>query len=127
MIETLTSSETSILTRAIRRNISEYGILLIDHVVIGRRRHSSVLDVGSFKAADCDTEHSVVVAKNRAILAENKQESNKFHMERFSLKKLNEVEVKRSIVLRSQIGLQVLKILMLRWELILSGKRLEII
>jgi hypothetical protein len=27
----------------------------IDHIVIDRRRHSSVLDVRSFRAADCDT------------------------------------------------------------------------
>jgi hypothetical protein len=35
-----------------------------------------------------------VVAKIREKLAENKQGSHKFHMERFNLKKLNEVEGK---------------------------------
>jgi hypothetical protein len=35
--------------------------------------------------------------------------NNTFHMERFDLKKLNEVEVKRSIVLKSQIGSQLWK------------------
>jgi hypothetical protein len=29
----------------------------IDHFLVNRRRHSSVLDVRWFKAADCDTEH----------------------------------------------------------------------
>jgi hypothetical protein len=35
-----------------------------------------------------------VVAKIRERIAVNKQGSNKFQMERFNLKKLNEVEVK---------------------------------
>jgi hypothetical protein len=29
----------------------------IDHILIDRRRHSSVLDVRPFRAADCDTDH----------------------------------------------------------------------
>jgi hypothetical protein len=37
----------------------------IDHILIDRRRHSSVLDVRLFKEADCDMEHYLVVAKVR--------------------------------------------------------------
>jgi hypothetical protein len=66
----------------------------IDHILIDRRRHSSVLDVRSLRAADCDTDHYLVVAQFRERLAVNKQRSHKFHMERFNLKKLNEVEDK---------------------------------
>jgi hypothetical protein len=66
----------------------------IDHILIDRRRHSSVLDVRSFRAADCDTDHYLVVAKIRERIAVNKQRSHKFHMERFNIKKLNEVEGK---------------------------------
>jgi hypothetical protein len=47
----------------------------------------------SFKAADCDADHYLVVARVRETLAVNKQRSHRFHTERFSLKKLNEVEV----------------------------------
>jgi hypothetical protein len=74
-------------------------------------------------------EHSgqqiVIVVKVRERLAENKQRSHRFHTERFNLKKLNKIEGKEHFVLRSQIGLQFCKIWMLRWKLIVLGKRLE--
>ncbi|PNF24160.1 hypothetical protein B7P43_G00585, partial [Cryptotermes secundus] len=44
-----------------------------DHIVIDRRRHSSILDVRSFRAADCVTDHYLVVAKVRERLAVSKQ------------------------------------------------------
>jgi hypothetical protein len=66
----------------------------IDHILIDRRKHSNILYVRSFKAADCDTGHYLVVTKFRKRLAKNKQRSDRFHMERFNLKKLNEVEGK---------------------------------
>jgi hypothetical protein len=46
-------------------------------------------------------------------------------MERFNLKKLNEVGVKSNFVLRSQIGLQLWKIWTQRWKLIVPGKQLD--
>jgi hypothetical protein len=51
------------------------------------------------------------VAKVRDRLAANKQRSHRFHVEKFNLKKLNEVGGKeRSIALMSEIGLQLWKI-----------------
>jgi hypothetical protein len=66
----------------------------IDHILVDRRRHSNVLDVRSLRAADCDSDHYLVVAKVKERLAGNKQRSQRCHMERFNLKKLNEVEGK---------------------------------
>jgi hypothetical protein len=66
----------------------------IDHILVDRRRHLNILDVRSQRAADCDTDHYLVVAKVRERLAVNKQRSHRFHMDRFNLMKLNEVEGK---------------------------------
>jgi hypothetical protein len=63
---------------------------LIDHILIDRRRNSSVLNVKSFKGADCDRDHYLVVAKVRERLAVSKQMVKKMDMKRFYLKLLNE-------------------------------------
>jgi hypothetical protein len=66
----------------------------IDHILVDWQRHSNVLDVRSFRAAGCDSDHYLVVAKVRERLAVNKQSSRRFDMERFNLEKLNDVEGK---------------------------------
>jgi hypothetical protein len=66
----------------------------IDHILIDRRRHSNILNVRSFRAANCETDLCLVVAKFRDRLAVSKQIIHRVHMERFNLKNLNEVEVK---------------------------------
>jgi hypothetical protein len=64
----------------------------IDNILVDRRRHSNVLDIQSFRAADCDSDHYIVVEKVRKRLAVHKQRSQRFDTERFNLKKLNDVE-----------------------------------
>jgi hypothetical protein len=63
----------------------------IYHSLIERKRHSSILDVRSFRVADCDADHYLVVAKVRETLAVSKQTTYRFRMERFNHKKLKEV------------------------------------
>jgi hypothetical protein len=58
----------------------------IDHILIDRRQHSSVLDVRSFSRVDCDTDIIWWWQKLGT--------TQKFDMERFNLKKLHEVEGK---------------------------------
>jgi hypothetical protein len=66
----------------------------IDYVLIDRLWHSSVLEILSPRAADCNTGHCLAVENVRERLAVNKQISQRFDIERFNLKKLNEVEGK---------------------------------
>jgi len=54
--------------------------------LIDRRRHSGILDVQSFRGADCDTDHYLVVAKLRERLAVYKQAAQKSEGERFNLR-----------------------------------------
>ena len=65
-----------------------------DHILIDRW-HSSVLDVRSFRGADCDTDQNLMVAKVRVRLAVSKQAAQRFDGERFSLRKLNDLEVRK--------------------------------
>jgi hypothetical protein len=50
--------------------------------------------VQSFGAADCDSDHYLVVAKVREMLAVNKQRLHTFYMGRFKPKKVNDVQGK---------------------------------
>ena len=60
----------------------------IDHILIDRRWYSCIIDVRSFRGADCDTDHYLVVAVR-------KQAAQKSDGRRFNLRKLNDLEVRK--------------------------------
>ena len=63
--------------------------------MIDRRWYSSILDVRSFRGADCDTDHYLVVLIVRERLAVVKEAAQKFDGERFNLRTLIELEVRK--------------------------------
>jgi hypothetical protein len=52
----------------------------IDHVLIHRRWHSSILDVRAFKGADYGTDHYVVIAKVKERLSVSKKATQKYNV-----------------------------------------------
>ena len=64
----------------------------INHILIDGRWYSSILDVRSFRGADCGTDRHLTVAKVRERLAVSKQEAWKIDWERFNLRKVNELK-----------------------------------
>jgi hypothetical protein len=65
------------------------------------------------------------MAKVRERLAVNKQRSQRFDMERFNLKKLNNVEGKEQFCVEVSNSLKLWKIWTQRCKLIVLGKLLE--
>ena len=47
------------------------------------------------EGADCDTDHYLVVVKVRERLAVSKQTAQKFDGQRFNLRKVNELELRK--------------------------------
>jgi len=67
----------------------------IDHTLIERRWHSSILDVRLFRGADYDTYKFLVVAKARERLTVSRKAAQTFGEERFYFRTLNELEVRK--------------------------------
>jgi hypothetical protein len=63
--------------------------------VIDRRWHSNIFDVGSFVGANCNTDYYLVATKVRERLAVSKQAAQKLDGERFNLRKLNDLKVRK--------------------------------
>ena len=55
----------------------------------------SILDVQSFRRAHCDIDHYLVTAKVRERLTVSKKAAQNFNVERFNLRKLSELEVRK--------------------------------
>jgi hypothetical protein len=64
-------------------------------ILIVRRWLSNILDVRFFGVLGCYTDHCLVVAKVRESLAVSKQAAQTVDMERFNIRKLNELVVRK--------------------------------
>jgi hypothetical protein len=62
--------------------------------LIDKRLHTNILDIRSFRGSDCDINHYLVVAKLRDRISVSKRARQNFDLERFDVKKLDDVEVK---------------------------------
>jgi len=67
----------------------------IDHILINRIWYSDILDVRFFREANCDTDHSLMVAKVRETLAASKQAAQKLGVERSNPRKLSELGIRK--------------------------------
>ena len=66
----------------------------IDHIFINRRRQPSILDIRSFREADCDSDHYLLTAKLRERLSVSKREDQTVDINRFNVGKLKDEEIK---------------------------------
>jgi hypothetical protein len=66
----------------------------IDHVLIDKSRYSYILDIRSFRGADCDTDHYLLGAKLRERISESERARQKFDLEKYDLRNLYDIDVK---------------------------------
>jgi hypothetical protein len=64
----------------------------IEHILIDKRRHSCILDVRSFRAADCVSANYLMVENIKERLTVNEQKFHRFDMEMICPRKLKSVE-----------------------------------
>jgi hypothetical protein len=78
---------------------------------IDRGQHLRAFDGLSFRVADCDIDQCLMFAKVRERLTVSKRAAQKVVIERFSLKKINEVEDKQQYQFKISNIFAALKIL----------------
>jgi len=80
----------------------------IYHILIDRRWHTSIHDVRSFRGADSDTDHSLVVSKVKEWLTVSKEAQQKFDVKRFDIRKQSELKVRKEYQIKRRGSYRVL-------------------
>jgi len=93
--------------------------------LLHRSWRSRILDLLHFRAADYDTDHYLVVEKGRERLAVSIQAAQKFEMERFNLRKLSNLEVRKQCQIKISKRFAALENLNNREDINRAGKTLK--
>ncbi|KAJ4451851.1 hypothetical protein ANN_03329 [Periplaneta americana] len=67
----------------------------IDHILIDKRRHISIVDIRTFRGADCNSDHYLVIGELRERLLVAKQVEQQVNIRRFNIPKLKDEETKQ--------------------------------
>jgi len=95
-------------------------------MLTNKRRHSHVVDVRSYRAAECDIVHYLPVVKVRLILSVIKRAALKFYAGNFNARKLNDLEVKEECQVKISNSFAAFENLMMMWTSVGRVKVLRI-
>ncbi|KAJ4446465.1 hypothetical protein ANN_13161 [Periplaneta americana] len=68
----------------------------IDHILIDKRRHTSVVDIRTFRGADCNSDHYLVIGELRERLSVAKRVEQQVNITKFNILKLKDEEAKQN-------------------------------
>ncbi|KAJ4430168.1 hypothetical protein ANN_22378 [Periplaneta americana] len=68
----------------------------IVHILIDKRRHTSIVDIRTFRGADCNSDHYLVIGELRERLSVAKRVEQQVNITKFNILKLKEEETKQN-------------------------------
>ncbi|KAJ4439878.1 hypothetical protein ANN_08007 [Periplaneta americana] len=68
----------------------------IDHILIDNRRHTSIVDIRTFRGADCNSDHYLVIGELRERLSVAKRVEQQVNITKFNILKLKDEEAKQN-------------------------------
>ncbi|KAJ4438077.1 hypothetical protein ANN_14016 [Periplaneta americana] len=67
----------------------------IDHILIDKRRHTSIVDIRTFRGADCNSDHYLVIGELRERLSVAKQVEQQVNVSKLNILKLKDEKTKQ--------------------------------